>query len=163
METIEYRTVDKSAWGSGPWQDEPDKRQWRDPETGLPCLIVRNGAGALCGYVGVSEGHPAYLKDYNDVDVSVHGGLTFAGGCSHGDDPAKGICHKPGDGAPDAVHWLGFDTAHSGDFCPKFDTEMREMLQRLAGRPDVYRDMAYVTAEVASLAKQLAAMKEKEE
>lgn len=60
METREYRTVDKSAWGPGPWQDEPDKRQWQDEATGLPCLIVRNPAGALCGYVGVSKEHPAF-------------------------------------------------------------------------------------------------------
>ena len=57
METIEYRTMDKSVWGPGPWQNEPDKRQWQDEATGLPCLIVRNSMGALCGYVGVSEGH----------------------------------------------------------------------------------------------------------
>ena len=46
METIDYRTVDKTTWGAGPWQDEPDKKQWRD-ETGFPCLIVRNNGGAL--------------------------------------------------------------------------------------------------------------------
>lgn len=60
METIEYRTVDKSKWGDGPWQDEPDKKQWRDPETGLPCLIVRGPGGALCGYVGVPANSPAF-------------------------------------------------------------------------------------------------------
>jgi hypothetical protein len=38
MDTIEYRTIDKSQWGPGPWQDEPDKKQWQDEATGLPCL-----------------------------------------------------------------------------------------------------------------------------
>ena len=82
MQTIEYRTHDKSEWGPGPWQSEPDKRQWRDEATGLPCLIVRGPSGALCGYVGVSRGHPCYGKDYDDVTVEVHWGLTFASKCA---------------------------------------------------------------------------------
>ena len=49
MQRIEYRTIDKSQWGEGPWQDEPDKIQWQDEETGLPCLIVRGHMGFLCG------------------------------------------------------------------------------------------------------------------
>lgn len=36
METLEYRTKDKSTWGDGPWQQEPDKKQWQDAATGLP-------------------------------------------------------------------------------------------------------------------------------
>jgi hypothetical protein len=66
MQAIEYRTVDKSSWARGPWDSEPDKRQWRDDETGLPCLIVRNHSGAWCGYVGIGEGHPFYGKSYGD-------------------------------------------------------------------------------------------------
>ena len=81
MRTLEWRTKDKSAWGPGPWQEEPDKRQWQDEATGLPCLIVRNNGGALCGYVGVPKGHPDHGKDYDAVDVDVHGGLTFADTC----------------------------------------------------------------------------------
>lgn len=54
MERIEYRgVVDKSGWARGVWDSEPDKIQWQDAETGLPCLIVRGPVGALCGYVGV--------------------------------------------------------------------------------------------------------------
>lgn len=85
MKTIEYRTVDKSKWERGVWDAEPDKMQWLDEATGLPCLITRNHGGAWCGYVGVPPEHPAHGKDYNDVDVSVHGGLTFANRCQkHG-------------------------------------------------------------------------------
>ncbi len=62
----EYRTADKSEWGDGPWQNEPDKMQWVDEATGLPCLIVRNRSGALCGYAGVPNTHPWYKKQYND-------------------------------------------------------------------------------------------------
>jgi hypothetical protein len=99
MKTIEYRHRDKSDWGEGPWQDEPDKRQWQDEATGLPCLVVRNRGGALCGYVGVPAGHPCFEVDYDDVygtynedytertsgplpDLEVHGGLTFSDFCA---------------------------------------------------------------------------------
>jgi hypothetical protein len=45
---------------SGDWMGEPDKAQWPDPSTGLPCLAVRNRFGVWCGYVGVSPGHRYY-------------------------------------------------------------------------------------------------------
>ena len=84
MERIEYRgVIDKTDWLRGPWDSEPDKIQWRDEATGLPCLIVRGPAGSLCGYVGVAPGHPWHGKHYDDgCDVDVHGGLTFAHGCA---------------------------------------------------------------------------------
>ena len=63
MKTMEYRTIDKSTWGEGEWQNEPDKKQWQDEETNYPCLIVRSPvSGSLCGYVGVSEGHALFGK-----------------------------------------------------------------------------------------------------
>lgn len=95
METKEYRTADKSEWGEGPWLTEPDKMQWQDEATGLPCLIVRNTrvTGALCGYVGVAEGHPDFEKGYDHVEVEVHGGLTFASFCTESDDESSHICH----------------------------------------------------------------------
>lgn len=160
METIEYRgVVDKSDWGDGPWQSEPDKKQWRDAATGLPCLIVRNAhaTGALCGYVGVSANHPTYGKNYGDVDVDCHGGLTFSDSCHHSADPSRGICHIPGEGEPDDIWWLGFDCAHGGDVSPL-------IVQRLAkaGLPPIpwieqeeYRTFAYVESECAKLAAQL--------
>jgi hypothetical protein len=84
MDTLEYRTVDKSTWGDGAWQSEPDKKQWLDEGTGYPCLIVRGPSGALCGYVGVPRGHPHYGKhyDHEDISVEVHGGLTFSDLCA---------------------------------------------------------------------------------
>lgn len=69
METIEYRYADRAGWKSGEWDNEPDKIQWPDEATGLPCLIVRGPSGALCGYVGVAEGHPFYKKDYSDCTL----------------------------------------------------------------------------------------------
>lgn len=163
---IEYRTIDKSGWITGPWTSEPDKRQWRDPDTGLPCLIVRGPVGALCGYVGVHPDHPFhglgyYHSDWDEDappltpaqvainDLDVHGGLTFAKGCGHSEDPSRGICHIPAPGEPDNVWWFGFDCSHCDDLAPG-------MNDYGFGRRGVYRDIAYVTEQVTSLAGQIA-------
>lgn len=151
METIEYRNADKSSWGDGPWQDEPDKKQWPDAATGLPCLAVRNSGGAWCGYVGVPAGHPLHGKDYDHVDVECHGGLTFAKGCGHSADPSVGICHVPSPGEPDDTWWFGFDCAHFGDKCPAYSNRWgaKDWAER-------YRTLRYVEREVAKLARQIA-------
>lgn len=153
MKTLEYRTIDKSDWGEGPWQNEPDKLQYEDPGTGLPALIKRNNAGALCGYVGVPAGHPWHGKHYDDVDAAVHGGLTYSDGCQHGDDPSRGICHIPGEGESDNVWWLGFDCAHYLDVLPGMDAELRR-LGFETERGHQYRDLDYVKNEIARLAVQ---------
>lgn len=58
--------------------------------------------GYGCGYVGVPPEHPWYGKNYDDINASVHGGLTWSD--DHvGKDPADGYW------------WVGFDTAHYGD------------------------------------------------
>jgi hypothetical protein len=117
MSVTEYRTINKSAWQPGPWSDEPDKAQWYDEATGLPCLVVRGPCGALCGYVGVRPGHPWHGVEYDSVETveedewgckspDVHGGLTFSAPCTHGADPATGICHIPAPGDTDNIWWL---------------------------------------------------------
>lgn len=152
METIEYRAPEffenYTRWPEGPWKGvEPDKIQYPDPATGLPCLIVRNRFGALCGYVGVAEGHPWFGKPYSDpaVDVEVHGGLTFADSCDPDAPEQHGICHIPGPGEPDHVWWFGFDCAHYRDYTPGLSK----------GEWDVYRTVDYVKHENARLAEQL--------
>lgn len=153
MKTIEYKTVDKSDWQRGEWDNEPDKVQFMDEATGLPCLIVRGPVGGLCGYVGVLEGHPAYRKDYGweGIDADVHGGLTFASACQPGAEDHS-ICHIPGEGESDAVWWLGFDCGHSGDLMPGMPARYS------FGGDGTYRNIAYVKSEIASLATQLKAM-----
>jgi hypothetical protein len=50
MKRIEHRgVVDKSWWPRGPWDDEPDKVQWPDEATGLPCMVKRGPVGSFCG------------------------------------------------------------------------------------------------------------------
>lgn len=53
--------IDRTGWPSGPWDDEPDRVEWRDEATGLPCLALRNDMfGSWCGYVAVPPGHPVH-------------------------------------------------------------------------------------------------------
>jgi hypothetical protein len=155
MERIEYLgVIDKSGWKRGPWSNEPDKIQWQDEETGLPCLIVRGPSGSLCGYVGVPPGHLWHGKDYDNCDVDVHGGLTYADACQTTPEN-RGICHVPSHGEPDHVWWLGFDCAHDGDFSPSYGRDLG--MPTGWGGVVEYRDVAYVENECRGLAKQIKA------
>lgn len=149
MTTIETKQwfrddIDRSAWGSGPWDNEPDKKQWQDAATGMACLALRNSFGAWCGYVGVPPSHRLHGHPYRDVDtyIDVHGGLTFAAACAPDPDPSKGICHE----AATEVWWFGFDCLHCGDRAP----------DPACGFYGDYCTIGYVEAECADLAAQLA-------
>ena len=54
------------------------------------------------GYVKIIPSHKDYGKGYDDINVSVHGGLTFSEVIPNGDEWPEG-------------HWVGFDTAHPSD------------------------------------------------
>jgi len=158
MKRIEYKTHDKSSWGPGPWQAEPDKIQYVDNATGMPCLIVRNTLGSLCGYVGVSKDHPFFKKGYNDCDVTVHGGLTFADTCA---EDEHGICHLVEEGEDDLVWWLGFDCAHLNDMSPGMRaTDAKIGIPRGILEFGIYKDVPYVVRECSRLAKQLMEVKD---
>mgnify|MGYP001616638723 CR=1 FL=1 len=138
--TPEY---DKSTWRKGEWDNEPDRVDFIHAK--FSCFILRNYLGSWCGYVGVPSNHPYYEKDYNNLDIDVHGGLTYAGSCN------ESICHIPEEGMPDDVWWLGFDTGHYMDICPSINLTFGD---------GVYRDMEYMISETKKLAEQLAEVKE---
>ena len=127
-----------------PWKNEPDKLHWVDEATDLDCLIVRNDLGALCGYVGITKGNQYFEKEYNEVPVDVHGGLTYSAFCNEGGK----ICHVPLPGRSHRVWWLGFDCGHWGDLIPG-------MLKYGVNLGDRYRDIEYVKKECRNLALQL--------
>ena len=132
---------------SGPWDNEPDRVEFT--HAGLTCLLLRNsGLGNWCGYVGLPPGHPAYGKKYDEVPVSVHGGLTFANECH------DHICHVPDKDEPDHLYWLGFDCAHAGDFIPTSDS----LLKRYPISGETYKGVKYVKKETMRLADQLACL-----
>lgn len=156
MERKSWTFYDRKDWGKGAWEKEPDKLQFMDEKTGLPCLLVRNRVGAWCGYVGVSAGHPLYHQHYDHKlaqEIGVHGGLTFADFCAP-DEKEHGICHIVEPGEDDRVWWLGFDCSHAGDLNPR----MRAQLKGL-GLPEIpgekYRTLEYAEKEVRRLAAQL--------
>jgi hypothetical protein len=143
----------EQTWPPGPWDDEPDRVPWTDPATGLPCIVLRSyTTGAWCGYCAVPPSHPCHGAGYDDPDVSVHGGLTYAAGCDG--DPEGGVCHIPPAGQPDDMWWFGFDCGHCYDVVPLLE---RQGCRRFPG--SVYRDLGYVTAETGRLAAQLHALR----
>jgi hypothetical protein len=165
-----YTTRDeKNTWGDGPWLTEPDKISWTDEATGLPCLIVRGPAGALCGYVGVSEGHPLFEQDYwgayEVLAETPHGGLTYADHCAEGPEESA-ICHIPEPGQPDHVWWFGFDCAHAFDYIPgqaaanrkRYEETGDKLWLDIMDENETYRTVEYVQGEVRGLARALAAV-----
>ena len=106
--------------------------EWTDDATGLPCRAVLSDPipiiGAFyCGYVGVPVGHRLHGDPYDQVNVRVHGGLTYA------DLHKRRLSDAPG---TDGLWWFGFDCAHADD-------------------RDDPKDEAFVRAECATLAAQL--------
>lgn len=123
----EVAIIDKSKWGDGPWQAEPDRAEWE--YAGFPCLAVRHSrSGHWCGYVGVPPNHPLHGKSYDVPNVAIHGGLTYAAACD------GHVCHVPKAGEPENVWWFGFDCQHSGDLAPGTPKEFR-----------LYEDWDYMT------------------
>lgn len=160
MTDVPELAVDRSIWGAGPWQDEPDRVEFE--HAGLPCLALRNHHGIWCGYAAVPPGHPLHGKPYDEIDVDVHGGLTYANVC------AGHICHVPKPGEPDNVWWFGFDCGHGGDFSPGMHASLQlhgfregnydhaTAVAAATWLVEVYRDLPYVRAEIERLAGQLA-------
>lgn len=163
MKTIEYKYINKTTWSDGPWQTEPDKVQFQDETTGMPCLVVRTEThGGWCGYVGVTEEHPLFENsaDWDSgYELLVHGGITFSGFCVE-DNKEHGICHVPDPGEPDHVWWLGFDCAHCNDVSPAMDARYKGLL--IHARAE-YRELDYVKAQCSLLALQLKDLEKKEQ
>lgn len=167
-----HKPVNRAGWSHGQWSSEPDVVTWVDEATGMHCAILRMYFnGALNGYVAVPRGSFLDGKSYSekitpppgflerpvsvDEDIGVipmfcaavdekdgtwalellarcHGGLTYA------------------NRSDDGVWWFGFDTSHAGDRAPYSRLE--------AWRDGVYRNLAYVKAQCAKLAGDLAAI-----
>lgn len=149
MSATEYTFCDRSGWASGPWDNEPDKISWTDPDTGLPCLIRRHDrSGVLCGYVGIHEGHPLHAVEWDlsgpTAGLEAHGEINYSARCQDTEPEESGICHVAQPGEPD-VWWFGFDCGHAWDTSPRdghrFD--------------DTYRSVPYVRGICERLAAQL--------
>ena len=145
------------------------EREWE--HAGLKCAVVQaREASHRCAYVRVPPTHPLYGKGYDDdgVDVSVHGGLTFAQEEPCTEEDGKGW-------------WFGFDFAHMDDAMYDPNPDMatlsdatKEMLKtmngihrevslevygRLSPSRDHFWTQAEVERECEDLAEQLAALR----
>jgi hypothetical protein len=140
--------------GPEPWRYEPNRVAWRDPATGLQCLILRGPFGALNGYVRVPRDHAMHGKPRGRQvhRLSVHGGITFSG-CLRSRNMKRG-------------HWFGFDCGHVFDLVPGL-REIRDQIRAsmppdllealtTSGMQEVYRTVDYVRQECTDLAAQLA-------
>jgi hypothetical protein len=184
METKQYWTLDTSDLPQGEWMHEPDKKQWEDPETGLPCLALRGRIVAWCGYVGIDDTHPFYGLHYEDIpSLDAHGGVTYSGpGWGHGkaeeiNDPdfrdralyfgidSLSLNVDTGSDERKPLWFFGFDCAHAGDYYPlPLSLTNRYRNTGLFKREDweVYKNLAFVERSVKELALDLEAHKHDE-
>ena len=92
-----------------------------DDDTAI-CIIDRGGWP--CSYIKMPENiYQDYVKstnwngNYDDIDVCVHGGVTFGEYCKlmvrsgYDFDKFESDKHMP------EGYWIGWDYAHAGDYC----------------------------------------------
>jgi hypothetical protein len=101
---------------------------------GFKCMSRLSPTGIPCGYVGLDQEHPDFEKHYDNIDVDVHGGLTFAG---YWEDENDGLWY------------VGFDAGHAQDF--DYDPALGYTI-----RPRLNKSMTYVEEETERLAEQMA-------
>ena len=65
-----------------------------------------------CAYIEIPKGHRFYEKDYEEIDLDCHGGLTFS------DVRDFGFGEK---------YYIGWDYVHVGDYIPYFPIEGEDM------------------------------------
>lgn len=155
IETAQW--LDKSEWGEGLWQEEPDRAEWRIGSfVGL--ALRHQEYGFWCGYLGVPPGHAWHGSELgDDIDPAVHGGVTFAAQCMEDERPQRErVCHVPQPGESDAVWWLGFDCHHMMDLAPGWAVAMKKAIPDWQEAPfetnKQYRDLKYVFAELLGMA-----------
>lgn len=83
----------------------------------FPMMTVSMEAGYANGYVAVPRDHPFFGKDYGDVDIEVHGGLTFAAPGSNisKDLPETEVLEGRLYDLDEDWWVFGFDTCHYSD------------------------------------------------
>jgi hypothetical protein len=161
-----YSKEEKIKWfGEGEWVEEPDKIEFS--HNGFDCIVKRISikepfskeehyfGGHLCGYISIPPNHPFYGKKYSDLEIDVHGGLTYA--------------EFENDG-----YWIGFDCGHSEDLVPSM-AHLRELYKgeiELFSMPEefkkysifipVYRNIDFCIQECKSMAEQLKKIKDHE-
>lgn len=113
---------------------EGDKKEWTytcNNGIEFDCLIRRvPRSGHLCGYVKLTRDNDYFGKEYDDIPLNCHGGLTYAS--EH-----------------DGIWLIGFDCAHLGDLKPFYNDN------EVYGNDGLYKDMEYVVKECESICEQI--------
>jgi hypothetical protein len=134
-------------------------------KSGYRAIVVFNKTGHRCGYVEIPRSHPYYEKEYSDIDVNVHGGLTFS-------SYSGGMPYA----VPEGFWVLGFDCIHYGDaidletykkysdmgYISKTKEDLLYTLNEIF-TDSVIRTLDFVVAECESLATQLKEMENQNE
>lgn len=84
------------------------KQESRFEYKGLACVVLFMPMGYRCGYVGLPEENKYYRKNYEDIPVECHGGLTYSSDTLFGQTDNN-------------TWWIGFDCGH---FCDGLDIEL---------------------------------------
>jgi hypothetical protein len=101
--------------------------------SGLHCFLKRPQYN-WCGYVIVDKYHPCHNLIHDNIEIEVHGGLTF--GFSDNSETT-----------------FGFDTSHLGDIYINLNDENKPIL--LLSNDATYKDYEFVVAETKLLAEKL--------
>lgn len=116
-------------------EKEGDELQWDYTCSNgviIHCSIHRNDIKTLCGYITLTKDSSLYGVDYDDINISVHGGITYN---AYDKDE----------------NWvIGFDCGHYGDLTPYFLLKEDFPFNSFGE----YRDMEYVKSECESMAEQ---------
>jgi hypothetical protein len=167
IETYKFtKEFKEKIFGKGEWVDEPDVVIFE--YKGYKCIVERIAkqepfckeehwyGGYLCGYVVVPKQHKSYGAA--EIVIVCHGGLTFS-------DMVIGLFAE--DIGVDSYHLIGFDCAHSHDYCPsmkKFRAEQMTYLQEMGISKEsqlsqlfnpVYRTVEFCIDECKSIVEQL--------
>lgn len=177
-----FRVEDRHPRGDGPWKMEADKVAWKDPATGMNCIIRRAARGGyLCGYVAVPPGHPLFGFHGDALEalgIHPHGGVDHGAPCEEWVPEPISVCHvrdrnasiarnRAGAAAAaranrqyDDAWWFGFSCDQPGDLQPSEPNAAPSSRGARTGLETVYRDENYVLAHVVDLAAQLHAIGE---
>lgn len=106
---------------------------------GYPAIVIGMDTGYRCGYIQLPDSHPCAGQDYSELDISVHGGLTYGNGAVFGFD-----CAHYGDAADVSIMsdahrelsaWWGiistYDTIRTTEFCIAECESMAEQFKKL--------------------------------
>jgi hypothetical protein len=164
---LPHAVIDKSEWGDGPWQGEPDRVEWS--HAGLKCLLRRHqSSGHWCGYVAVEAEHPLHQVGYSQESPALDALLeqlkqrpmneieqTFARMigvlCGNISATPEMVLEAHGgitfadvwEGEDPHLWWFGFDCAHAGDYTPRYGA-------KYWGKGYPWPDKAYNHAEAVA-------------